>query len=133
VIAGVVIGAGVAIGMGVSGSEAANATKYAADRAADAQKYSADQTREASDHQADLLFKTEQADREQDAKYAKEDAASEKQMMSMFDLIDSSDQEAGRQVDEMGSRHGGSHGPSGPGDEYSYPEPCGGGDDMIFS
>jgi hypothetical protein len=128
VIAGVVIGVGVAVGMAVSGSEAANATKYAADRAAEAQKYSSEQQRMASDHEADLLFKTEQADRSLDEKYHKEDVASEKEMMSMFNLIDETDSEAGRQVDRMGS----SQGPTGGGDEYGYPEPCGG-DDMIFS
>jgi len=131
-IAAAVVAVAVGVGMAVSGQAAADATKEAARLQAEAQKYSADQQRLASDHEADLLFKTEQADRSLDEKYHKEDVASEKEMMSMFDMIDETDTEAGQQVDRMGSKR--SQDLSGrTGGEYDYPQPCGGGDDMVFS
>jgi len=125
VIAGVVVGAGVAIGQSVAASEAADATKYAADRAAEAQKYSSEQQRMASDHEADLLFKTEQADRELGEKQNKEDRSEEAQMMKMFGMIDDIETEESTRVDRRGSNvdvWG----------EYEYPEPISD-DEMSFS
>ena len=128
VIAAAVIAGGVAAGMIVSGNAAAEATKEAARMQAEAQKFSAEQQRLASDHEADLLFKTEQADRSLDEKYRKEDLASEKEMMAMFDMIDESTDSAKVETQRKGETRisydeltGG---------DYSYPEPC---DDMIFS
>jgi len=125
----VVAGVAVAVGMAVSGSAAAEATKYAADRAAESQKFSAEQQRLASDHEADLLFKTEQADRSLDEKYRKEDLASEKEMMRMFDMIDEDSSSARVETTRRGDRV--SYGEITGEDDYYYPEP--GSDDMTFS
>ncbi|MFO1519248.1 MAG: hypothetical protein U1F57_06260 [bacterium] len=121
--------------MSNAGSDAAEATKYAADKAAESAKYTADAQKDATEHEADLLFKTEQADREQDEKYRKEDLADEKQMMSMFDMLDETMSDQSTSTDRRGSRRvGGSEGAGGPSDDYNYPDPSGLSDDeMSFS
>ncbi len=119
IAAAAVIAVGVGVGMAVAASEAADATKYAADKAAEAQKYSSEQQRLASDHEADLLFKTEQADRELSEKWNKEERSEEAQMMKMFGMIDDIQTEETTRVDRRGNR-------ATEADlwgDYEYPEP----------
>lgn len=112
------VGVGVAVGMSNAGSEAADATKYAADRAMEGQKYSSEQQRLASDHEADLLFKTEEADREQTEKFNREERTEEQQMMQMFGMIDDIQVEDAVVVERRGSRS-----EINVWADYEYPEP----------
>lgn len=105
VTAGIVVAVGAIAGaMIYSASASAEATKFAAEQAAGAQKYSAEQQRLASDHEADLLFKTEQADRELSEKWNKEERSEEAQMMKMFGMIDDIQVEESTRVDRRGNR-----------------------------
>ncbi len=130
IVGAVIVAAGVGIGMTISASKTADATKYAADRQAEAQKFSAEQQRAAQDHEADLLFKTEQADRELSVQFNDKERSEEAQMMRMFGMVDDIQTEESTRVDRRGSRGSGQS--VDVWGDYEYPQPISD-DEMSFS
>lgn len=128
--AAAIIGGSVAAGMVISSENAKEGAIESQRMQAESQKYIADQQRAASEHEADLLFKTEQADRDLSVRFNDQERSEERQMMQMFGMIDDIQVEEGYRVDSRGRQQRMSVDDL----EHYYPDPVGvSDDDLSFS